>query len=203
VGSHVSKYLASLNEPGPLTLKLDHALIPFVTSLVLTIFALANGGVELNVSIFDALVHPAVPGVFCGTFIGKPVAVLLFSWLAVRARIARFPVGISWSDIAGIGVLAGIGLTMSLFITSLAFVQPEFVEVAKVGILAGSIISGFVGWNLIRRSTAKTDLCSVKVELTLQQTGALDQGLKAGSCAIQPCATLSLACGKTYSMFRR
>ena len=133
--------------------ELEHALMPFVTFLVLPLFALANAGVRLNGSVSEALFHPIAIGVVGGLFIGKPVGILLFSWLAVKAGVAILPVGIGWRDIAGVGVLAGIGFTMSLFITSLAFVLPEFVEVDKVGILAGSLISGLVGWSLIRRST--------------------------------------------------
>ncbi|GAB5453521.1 MAG: Na+/H+ antiporter NhaA [Halioglobus sp.] len=135
--------------------QLEHALMPFVTFLVLPVFALANAGVSLNTSLGEALSHPVALGIVLGLFIGKPAGIVLFSWLAVRAGLAVLPAGMRWADIGAIGILAGIGFTMSLFITSLAFVRPELVEVAKVGILAGSVLSAVVGGVLVYRLAVK------------------------------------------------
>lgn len=133
--------------------ELEHALMPFVAFLILPVFALANAGVALNTSIVEAIAHPVALGIIFGLFIGKPVGILVFSWIAVKVGVAELPKGVSWQHIGAVGILAGIGFTMSLFITSLAFVNPSLIEVAKVGILAGSVLSGLVGGWLIYRLT--------------------------------------------------
>lgn len=135
--------------------ELEHALMPFVTFLVLPVFAIANAGLALNSSLYEAITHPVAIGIVLGLFVGKPLGIVLFSWLAVRAGLAQLPSTISWPMIAGVGILAGIGFTMSLFVTSLAFVRPELIEVAKVGILSGSLLSGVVGGFIVYRLSQK------------------------------------------------
>jgi NhaA family Na+:H+ antiporter len=81
--------------------------------------------------------------------------VTLFSWLAVRSGLAELPEGIGWRHVYGVGWLAGIGFTMSLFISDLAFSDDALVGTAKLGILAASLISGVVGWMLLRRATSQ------------------------------------------------
>ncbi len=136
--------------------ELEHALVPFVTFLILPVFALANAGVALNTGITTALTHPVALGIIAGLFIGKPLGIVIFSWLAVRIGIAELPVNVCWRHVGAVGVLAGIGFTMSLFITSLAFVRPELIEVAKVGILMGSLISATIGGALIYKLSRDT-----------------------------------------------
>ena len=135
--------------------ELEHALVPFVSFLILPVFALANAGVALNTGIMESISHPVALGIIAGLFIGKPVGILVFSWLAVRIGVAELPANVTWGLVTAVGILAGIGFTMSLFITSLAFVRPELIEVAKVGILGGSVISALVGGALIYFMTKK------------------------------------------------
>ena len=131
--------------------ELEHALLPYVTFLVLPVFALANAGVALSGDVSEAIAHPVTLGVIFGLFIGKPLGIFLFSWIAVRSGIAVLPQQVTWMHVIAVGILAGIGFTMSLFVTSLAFVHPELTEMAKFGILIGSLVSAVVGGLLIHR----------------------------------------------------
>ena len=81
----------------------------------------------------------------CGLALGKPIGIVGFSWLAIRLRLASLPEGVVWRQIIGVGVLAGIGFTMSLFIADLAFGSSDELETAKVGILAASVVAGITG----------------------------------------------------------
>jgi NhaA family Na+:H+ antiporter len=130
-------------------LRLETKLHGPVAFLIMPLFALANAGVALGGDVSAALTERAVLGVMLGLVIGKPVGILLFSWLAVRLRLAELPTGTTWRQIAGIGALGGIGFTMALFIGALAFGDGAKLEAAKIGILAGSIIAGVLGWILL------------------------------------------------------
>ncbi|HYC46553.1 MAG TPA: Na+/H+ antiporter NhaA [Burkholderiales bacterium] len=126
--------------------RIEHGLTPWVTFAIIPIFALANAGIDLTaIDWSGALSSRVTLGVASGLVVGKFVGVTLFCWLAVRFGIARLPNGVAWKHIAGAGWLAGIGFTMSLFITQLAFRDPRFVEDAKLGILLASAISAGVG----------------------------------------------------------
>ena len=131
---------------------LEHGLHPWVTWLILPLFAFANAGVALDgVSASD--IFSLLPlGIILGLFIGKPLGITLFCWLGIRLSIAKLPQGSSLRDIAAIGVLCGIGFTMSIFIASLAYgdLSAELIVLAKLGILSGSLISAVVGYLLLR-----------------------------------------------------
>jgi Na+:H+ antiporter, NhaA family len=114
------------------------------------IFALANAGVPLGGDIVGALASPVTLGIVLGLVVGKQLGISLFAWLAVRSGVAELPEGISWLHVYGAGWLAGIGFTMSLFITDLAFSEDSLVENAKLGILGASLIAGVVGWMILR-----------------------------------------------------
>jgi NhaA family Na+:H+ antiporter len=129
---------------------LEHALHPWVVYLIMPVFALSNAGVQLSENIGEVLFHPISLGIAFGLLIGKPVGIFLLSWLAVRFGFASLPENTNWRQILGLGLLAGIGFTMSLFISSLAFTNPEWITAAKVGILMGSILAGFLGYMLLR-----------------------------------------------------
>ncbi len=92
-----------------------------------------------------ALVDPISLGVICGLVLGKPIGIVLFSWLATRSRVAAMLDGVSWRQVVGVGMLGGIGFTMSLFIANLAFGDAPLLETAKVGILVASVVSGVAG----------------------------------------------------------
>lgn len=126
--------------------RIEHGLTPWVTFVVIPIFALANAGIDLaNVAWADALSNRVTLGVLLGLVVGKFVGISLFSWIAVRLGLARLPSGVHWKHVLGAAWLAGIGFTMSLFIAQLAFVDPEAVEQAKLGILLGSAVSALLG----------------------------------------------------------
>jgi Na+:H+ antiporter, NhaA family len=136
-------------------LRFEHALMPWNKYVIMPVFALANAGVLLGAGAARSLADPISIGVICGLVLGKPIGIVLFSWLATRSRIAAMLDGISWRQIAGVGLLGGIGFTMSLFIANLAFGETPALEMAKVGILAASILSGAAGAVvLLRRGPA-------------------------------------------------
>ncbi|MFQ6117251.1 MAG: Na+/H+ antiporter NhaA [Candidatus Bipolaricaulia bacterium] len=130
--------------------RLERALHPWVTFAILPLFALANAGVALGGHSSSALAHSVSLGVIVGLVVGKPLGITLFAWLAVRSGLAAMPTGVTWRGICGVGWLGGIGFTMSLFIAGLAFGDIPLLSVAKVGILAASLIAGVVGWMFLR-----------------------------------------------------
>lgn len=120
-------------------------LHPWVGFVIMPIFALANAGVTVQLSDFA---NPVATAVGLGLIVGKPLGILLFSWLAVRVGLAKLPEGIGWGAVAGGGFLAGIGFTMALFIASLAL-SGELLDAAKVGVLTGSFLSAVIGMILL------------------------------------------------------
>ena len=110
------------------------------------IFALANAGVAFH---FDALGEPVAIAIAAALLFGKPIGIVLVSWLAVKAGLASLPDGITWSVLTAGGFLAGIGFTMALFIAGLAL-EGDVLETAKVGILAGSLLAGVIGFVMLR-----------------------------------------------------
>jgi Na+:H+ antiporter, NhaA family len=122
--------------------RLEHALHPWVSFVIMPLFALANAGVHLEP---QQLGEPVALAIALGLFLGKPIGVVFFSWLAVRAKVAQLPTGVNWGMLAGGGCLAGIGFTMSLFVANLAFESEAHLTDAKIGILSGSVCSAVIG----------------------------------------------------------
>ena len=139
----------------PSGLILERYLHPVQVWLILPLFALANAGVHFDSRIIDTITNPISFGIILGLVVGKPLGVTLFSWLAIRFGPGTLPEGVSWGQIVGAGCVAGIGFTMSLFITELAFRDPLLVSESKVGILAASLAAGIIGWFLLSRSLPK------------------------------------------------
>jgi Na+:H+ antiporter, NhaA family len=139
----------TLNDATAPLQQLEHALMPLVTFVVLPVFALANAGVDLRGGLSAAILDPVFIGVIVGLFVGKQVGITSLSWLAVRTGLADLPQGVTWRHIHGASVLAGIGFTMSLFISGLAFTKPELRQAAKLGILTASLISSVVGLGIL------------------------------------------------------
>jgi NhaA family Na+:H+ antiporter len=131
--------------------KLEHTLQGWVALVIMPIFALANAGVALSAWSLSADSLAMMFGIVFGLVLGKPVGLFGAAWLAVRAGLADLPQGVTWRHMAGVGVLAGIGFTMSLFIAALAFAQPEVLAMAKLSILVASLIAGCAGLLLLRR----------------------------------------------------
>jgi len=133
----------------PAGLRLEHALHPVQVWFILPVFALANAGVRNDGRLFDALTSPISLGIVVGLTLGKPVGIFGLSRLAARLTRASLPDGVAWPHIFGASCLAGIGFTMSLFITGLAFPGEALVANAKIGILAASILSGIIGCTVL------------------------------------------------------
>ncbi len=130
--------------------RLEHRLAPWSSYVIVPIFALANAGVALSADMISgALSSPVTIGVVMGLVVGKPIGVLAAAWLAVRLGLAEFPRGVSASHMVGIGLLAGIGFTVSLFVNGLAFDDPALLDEGKVGILAASTFAGVVGFTYL------------------------------------------------------
>jgi len=126
--------------------RIEHAIAPWVTFMIIPVFALTNAGIDLaSVSWHEALRNDVTIGVMFGLVLGKFTGITLFSWAAVRTGIARLPTGVRWKHMLGAAWLAGIGFTMSLFIAQLAFTSPDMIEQAKIGILLGSALSAAIG----------------------------------------------------------
>lgn len=130
----------------PVLHRLEDAIHPWSVFVVIPIFALANAGVHLEGSIAETAGSPTTLGVVLGLFLGKPLGIFLFAWLAVKTGIGELPRGVSWRHIFGAGCLGGIGFTMALFIANLAFKDSQIeLDHAKIGILCASLLSAVVG----------------------------------------------------------
>ena len=139
--------------------ELVHSLHDPVNFVILPLFALANTAIELPSSynhIFTSDVHHAIA---TGLVLGKPLGILLFSWLAVKIGIASFPGGTTWKHILGVGMIAGIGFTISIFMSTLAFSDHELQVIAKVGIIVASVTAGLLGFIFLRVLTRDTPDC--------------------------------------------
>lgn len=135
--------------------KFEHALHFWVAFLIIPLFGLANAGVSLGGNIDNALTSPIAIGIFVGLVVGKQLGITASAYLVCRAGVTRLPTGVSWRHIYGAGWLAGIGFTMSLFIADLGFTNSQDHDIAKIGILGASLVSGTVGWTLIRIMAAE------------------------------------------------
>ncbi len=125
--------------------RLEHSLQPWVSFLIMPIFAFSNAGVHLLGQVEASVRHPVSIGVFLGLLLGKPLGIMSFSWLAHRTGLASAPDGVSWRQIFGASWLCGIGFTMSLFIAGLALQPDSLVDMAKIGTLAASVMAGVIG----------------------------------------------------------
>ena len=143
---------------------LEHSLHPWSTFIILPIFAFANAGVDLSGMSFGDLFSPVPVGIALGLLVGKPLGVLFFSYLAVKLKWAVLPEGMGWRHIAPVAVMCGIGFTMSMFISSLAFVGEgaAYGDFARLGILVGSLQSAVIGYFWLDKVLPKTPANSVK-----------------------------------------
>jgi len=139
-----------------LLLKLEHILSPYVAFGIMPLFALANAGVVLDNLSFNTMLTPIPLGILCGLFFGKQIGVFLFSFLSVKLKIAEMPTNSNWIKFYAIGILTGIGFTMSLFVGNLAFVDHlGDMDGVKIGVLAGSTLSAVVGYFLLLLTSPK------------------------------------------------
>jgi NhaA family Na+:H+ antiporter len=131
-------------------LRIEHALHPWVAFFIVPLFALANAGVPIGGDVGGLVSEPVVLGVFVGLILGKQIGITVGAWLVVRLGLASLPDGVTWRHFYGIAWLGGIGFTMSLFIADLAFGTSDSLPLAKIGILAASLVAGSVGYAILR-----------------------------------------------------
>lgn len=144
--AHIVSKIETLNKNAHTPLqRLEHSLHPVTAFFILPLFALSNAGVRIEGSVLEMLIHPISLGIIVGLVLGKFIGISLFSKLIVKLKLATLPEGISWNQLYGVAFLAGIGFTMSIFISDLAFKNEEYKQIAKVGIMAASFISATIG----------------------------------------------------------
>ena len=142
------------NEEYSLLTKIEHNISSYVAFGIMPLFALANAGVSLDGINLESLLSPVPLGIVLGLFVGKQIGVFLFSIIAIKLKIAQMPNNANWMSFYGVGILAGIGFTMSLFIGNLAFVENiEYIDGVKIGVLAGSLLSTLIGYSLLLLTT--------------------------------------------------
>ncbi|RNI25920.1 Na+/H+ antiporter NhaA [Rufibacter latericius] len=136
--------------------KLEHALTKPVNFLIMPIFALVNTNIRFEAGMVEGLLSPLGMGIVLGLLLGKPIGILLTSWLAVKLRVSVLPTGVNWKMVVGLGLLAGIGFTMSIFIALLSFSDPVHQTAAKFSILVASVLSGLLGFFMLRAVSVKS-----------------------------------------------
>ncbi|GGI69459.1 Na+/H+ antiporter NhaA [Shewanella gelidii] len=143
--------------------KLEHSIHPWSTFLILPLFAFANAGVDLSGMQLTDIVSPVPVGIALGLLVGKPLGVMLMSYMAVKLKWAELPKGIGWQHIAPVAVMCGVGFTMSMFIASLAFEHggEAYSDLARLGILVGSLASALIGYVWLAKVLPNTEPKSV------------------------------------------
>ena len=133
-----------------LLIKVEHSISPYVAFGIMPLFAFANAGVSLEGLSFSSLLDKVPLGIVLGLFVGKQLGVFVFSYLSIKLKIAQMPSNSNWYNFYGVGVLTGIGFTMSLFVGNLAFVDNmQYMDGVKIGVLTGSLLSTLFGYFLI------------------------------------------------------
>tara|TARA_Y100000758_G_scaffold254011_1_gene190710 strand:- start:3672 stop:4838 length:1167 start_codon:yes stop_codon:yes gene_type:complete len=133
--------------------KLEHSIEPWVNFIILPIFAFANAGVSFSGMKLNLLWDPVTLGIILGLFFGKQIGVMLFTYLGSILKICKLPSDISWAQYYGLSLVTGIGFTMSLFIGSLAFTDPEYQTSVRLGVLIASLLAGICGYLTLRLTT--------------------------------------------------
>mgnify|MGYP001159412760 CR=1 FL=1 len=139
-----------------LLIKLEHSISPYVAFIIMPLFAFANAGVSLEGMTIKSLMLPVPLGILMGLFIGKQLGVFIFSYFSIKLGFAQMPNNSNWMSLYGVGVLTGIGFTMSLFVGNLAFAEnTQYIDGVKIGVLSGSLLSTLVGYFLLLITSKK------------------------------------------------
>ncbi len=139
-----------------LLIKLEHAISPYVAFGIMPLFAFANAGVSLQGISLSSLLDKVPLGILLGLFIGKQLGVFIFSYVSIKLKFAQMPNNSNWLNFYGVGILTGIGFTMSLFVGNLAFVDNnQFIDGVKIGVLSGSLLSTIFGYFLLSLTSRK------------------------------------------------
>lgn len=134
--------------------RLEHAMHPFVAFVVMPVFAFSNSGISFSGNFSSAIAHPVTLGIIIGLIVGKLTGIYLMSRLAIWSGLGRLPDGMNLRHLRAVGFLGGIGFTMSLFVSSLAFENEELQQAAKIGILIASLIASLCGYLIMRSALA-------------------------------------------------
>ncbi|GGH06522.1 Na+/H+ antiporter NhaA [Sphingobacterium alkalisoli] len=143
--------------------RLEHALLKPVNFLIIPIFAFANTNITLQSEMLDGLVAPLGLGITLGLLLGKPLGIFSMTFLATKLKISSLPAGSNFKHIIGVGLLSGIGFTMSIFIAILSFDHPLYVNEAKLSILITSLLAGLAGYYLLRAEGSKARVTKAKI----------------------------------------
>ncbi len=135
--------------------RLEHALHPIVAYAIMPIFALANAGIFINADLVGGLSASLPIGIILGLVLGKPLGILLFAWLASATGIAAKPKAFNWMQLLAVGLLGGVGFTMSIFIANLAFANSALLPLSKLAILCASVVAGIAAYLILRFSAPK------------------------------------------------
>jgi len=138
--------------------RIEHSLQPWVSFFIMPVFAFANAGVHIFGNVAAAFTRPVSIGIMLGLFLGKPVGITAFSWLAEKARVVSLPAAVSWRQVLGASCVCGIGFTMSLFIAELAFSEGMVLDLSKIAILAASAAAGVCGVILLGATKKKLEV---------------------------------------------
>ncbi|MEF9986724.1 MAG: Na+/H+ antiporter NhaA [Bacteroidales bacterium] len=148
----------------PLMHKFEAGLHPWVTCIIMPIFALANAGVKISGDLFSFPIPDIAAGIFFGLLFGKPIGIFIFSLISVKLKFAELPHGTTWSQVFALGVIAGIGFTMSIFIDGLAFESVEIANIGKVAILCTSCLAAILGLIAILLTSKKTEDINLEID---------------------------------------
>ncbi len=133
-----------------LLVKIEHGISPYVVYFIMPLFAFANAGVSLEGLTFASLLAPVPLGILLGLFVGKQIGVFLFSYASIKLGFAQLPSNANWVSFYAVGILTGIGFTMSLFVGNLAFIEnTQHIDGVKIGVLSGSLLSTVIGYLLL------------------------------------------------------
>jgi Na+:H+ antiporter, NhaA family len=143
------------SQKGQCSRRVQHFLHKPVAFIILPIFALANTGIPLVGEWYKSFSSPNSLGIISGLFLGKPLGILLFCFLAIKLKLSHFPAGMGWGHLIGLGVLAGLGFTMSIFITNLAFENLQIIMDSKIAILSASLLSSLIGYLILKKLPKK------------------------------------------------
>jgi NhaA family Na+:H+ antiporter len=139
----------------PLLKKMESFITPIVTFIIVPVFALANAGVKFSIDLSGPLQNIS-KGIFCGLVFGKPIGIFLSSYVACKIGLADLPTNSNWKMLFSVGIIAGIGFTMSIFIDNLAFEDPDIVAAGKRVVLLSSLTAAIIGSLILYASTKKT-----------------------------------------------